>query len=136
MADSKVIDVGYAGMIGADRIADGDQLYGEGEWPKGIEKGDTYGPVNYLAYLPWEQVMPWKGKWDDLPSAHAAALTFDLLTIVGLFLLGRRMRAGPAGTLLGVALAYAWAAYPYTLFVLQSNANDTLWRRWSCGRSS
>ena len=126
VADSKVIDVGYAGTIGADRIADGDQLYGEGEWPKGIEKGDTYGPVNYLAYLPWEQVMPWKGRWDDLPSAHAAAITFDALTLLGLFVLGRRLRAGPEGTLLGLALAYAWAAYPYTLFVLQSNANDTL----------
>ena len=126
VADSKVIDVGYAGTIGADRIADGDQLYGEGEWPKGIEKGDTYGPVNYLAYLPWEQALPWKGKWDDLPSAHAAAVTFDVLTLIGLFVLGRRLRAGPEGTLLGAALAYAWAAYPYTLFVLQSNANDTL----------
>jgi hypothetical protein len=28
--------------------------------------------------------------------------------------------------MLGFALAYAWAAYPYTTFVLQSNANDTL----------
>jgi hypothetical protein len=126
VSDSRVIDVGYAGVIGADRIADRDQLYGEGEWPRGIEKGDTYGPVNYLAYLPWEQVLPWQGRWDDLPAAHAAAITFDLLTIVGLLVLGRRLRAGPAGTLLGVALAYAWAAYPYSTFVLQSNANDTL----------
>ena len=126
IADGRVIDVGYAGVIGADRIADGDQLYGEGEWPKGIEKGDTYGPVNYLAYLPWEQAMPWKGNWDDLPAAHAAALTFDLLTLLGLLVLGRRLRAGPPGTMLGVALAYAWAAYPYSTFVLQSNANDSL----------
>jgi hypothetical protein len=126
VADGQVIDVGYAGTIGADRIADGDQLYGEGQWPKGIEKGDTYGPVNYLAYLPWEQVLPWKGSWDELPSAHAAALTFDLLTLLGLLVLGRRLRAGPEGTLLGVALAYAWAAYPYSTFVLQSNANDSL----------
>ena len=43
VADSKVIDVGYAGTIGADRIADGDQLYGEGEWPKGIEKATPTG---------------------------------------------------------------------------------------------
>ena len=126
VSDSRVIDVGYAGVIGADRIADGDQLYGEGEWPKGIEKGDTYGPVNYLAYLPWEQVMPWKGTWDDLPAGKAAAITFDLLTIIGLLVLGRRLRAGPAGTALGVALAYAWTAYPYSTFVLQSNANDSL----------
>ena len=124
--DSRVIDVGYAGVIGADRIADGDPLYGEGEWPKGIEKGDTYGPVNYLAYVPWEQMLPWQGRWDDLPAAHAAAITFDLLTVIGLLVLGRRLRAGPSGTLLGVALAYAWTAYPYSTFVLQSNANDTL----------
>jgi hypothetical protein len=126
VVDSSVIDVGYAGVIGADRIADGDQLYGEGQWPKGIEKGDTYGPVNYLAYVPWEQALPWKGRWDKLPAAHGAALTFDLLTLLGLLVLGRRLRAGPAGTMLGIALAYAWAAYPYTTFVLQSNSNDSL----------
>jgi hypothetical protein len=126
VTDGRVIDVGYASVIGADRIADGDPLYGEGEWPKGIEKGDTYGPVNYLAYLPWEQAFPWKGRWDELPAAHAAAITFDLLTILGLLVLGRRLRAGPGGTMLGVALAYAWAAFPYSTFVLQSNANDTL----------
>jgi hypothetical protein len=126
VADGKVIDVGYAGTIGADRIADGSQLYGEGQWPKGIEKGDTYGPVTYLSYVPWEQLMPWKGSWDELPSAHAAALTFDLLTLLALFVLGRRLRAGPEGTLLGVALAYAWAAYPYSTFALQSNSNDSL----------
>ena len=28
--------------------------------------------------------------------------------------------------MLGVALAYAWVAYPYTAFVLESNSNDTL----------
>ena len=27
---------------------------------------------------------------------------------------------------LGLALAYAWAAFPYTAFVLETNANDTL----------
>ena len=30
VVDSNVIDVGYAGVIGADRIVDGDQLYGDG----------------------------------------------------------------------------------------------------------
>jgi hypothetical protein len=28
--------------------------------------------------------------------------------------------------MLGVALAYAWAAFPYTAFVLETNSNDTL----------
>ena len=125
VADSNVIDVGYAGVIGADRIVDGDQLYGEG-FSRDVERGDTYGPVTYLLYVPFEQALPWSGRWDELPAAHGAAIAFDLLAIGGLLLLGRRLRPGREGTALGVALAYAWAAYPYTAFVLESNSNDTL----------
>ncbi|HKP21568.1 MAG TPA: hypothetical protein VJT68_08615, partial [Thermoleophilaceae bacterium] len=125
IADSNVIDVGYAGVIGADRIADGHHLYGEG-FSDDVERGDTYGPVNYLLYVPFEQGLPWSGRWDDLPAAHGAAIAFDLLALGGLVLLGRRMRPGRDGTALGVALGYAWVAYPYTTFVLESNSNDTL----------
>ena len=125
VADSNVIDVGYAGVIGADRIVDGDPLYGEG-FSGDVERGDTYGPVNYLLYVPFEQALRWSGRWDDLPAAHGAAIAIDLLVIGGLLLLGRRLRPGRDGTALGVALAYAWAAYPYTTFVLESNANDSL----------
>ncbi len=125
VADSNVIDVGYAGVIGADRIADGDPLFGEG-FSDDVERGDTYGPVTYLLYVPVEQALPWSGLWDDLPAAHAAAIAFDLLAIGGLLLLGRRLRPGRDGPALGVALAYAWTAFPYTAFVLESNSNDTL----------
>ena len=125
VVDSNVIDVGYAGVIGADRIADGDPLYGKG-FSGDVEHGDTYGPVNYLLYVPFEQAFSWSGAWDDLPAAHGAAIAFDLLAIVGLLLLGRRLRPGREGLVLGVALGYAWTAYPYTAFVLESNANDTL----------
>jgi hypothetical protein len=125
IVDSNVIDVGLAGVIGGDRITDGEGLYGPG-FDEEIERGDTYGPVNYLLYVPFELVMPWSGAWDDLPAAHGAAIAFDLLTLVGLFLLGRRLRPGQAGTNLGIVLAYAWAAYPYAAFALQTNSNDTL----------
>jgi hypothetical protein len=125
VADSNVIDVGYAGVVGADRIVDGDPLYGEG-FSDDVERGDTYGPVSYLFYVPFEQAMPWSGRWDDLPAAHGAAITFDLLVLGGLLLLGRRLRPGREGVALGVALAYAWVAYPYTTFVLESNSNDSL----------
>jgi glycosyl transferase family 87 len=125
LVDSNVIDVGYAGVIGADRIVDGDPLYGEG-FSEDVGKGDTYGPVNYLLYVPFEQAMPWSGRWDDLPAAHGAAILFDLLTIGGLLLLGRALRPGREGTAFGVALAYAWAAFPYTAFALETNSNDTL----------
>ena len=120
VTDSNVIDVGYAGVIGADKLSHGDALYGT--FPKDNEHGDTYGPVTYVAYVPFEQAMPWHGKWDALPAAHGAAIAFDLLVVLGLFLLGRRIR----GPTMGVALAYAWAAFPFTLFTLNSNANDGL----------
>ncbi len=125
VTDSNVIDVGYAGVIGADRIADGDALYGPG-FSRDVERGDTYGTVNYLAYVPFEQALPWSGAWDDLPAAHGAAIAFDLLTLAGLILLGTRLRAGPAGRELGIALGFAWAAYPYALFALETNSNDSL----------
>ena len=40
----------------------------------------------------------------------------------GLFLLGRRLR----GNSLGIVLAYCWAAYPFSLYALSSNSNDSL----------
>jgi multisubunit Na+/H+ antiporter MnhF subunit len=120
VTDSNVIDVGYAGVIGAQRIVDGEALYGS--FPSDNEHGDTYGPVNYEAYVPFEQIFGWSGTWDDLPAAHAAAIVFDLLAVALLFLLGRRVR----GPTLGVALAYAWVSFPFTLFALESNSNDTL----------
>ncbi|MGH2880590.1 MAG: hypothetical protein ACRDK4_13420 [Solirubrobacteraceae bacterium] len=120
VTDSNVIDVGYAGAIGAQRILDGRSLYGS--YPSDNEHGDTYGPASYESYIPFDQVFGFSGHWDELPAAHAAAIVFDLLAIALLFLLGRRVR-GPS---LGIALAYAWAAYPFTLFALESNSNDTL----------
>jgi hypothetical protein len=118
--DSGVIDVGYAGVIGADRLLHGEKLYGT--WPSSNPTGDTYGPVNYYAYVPFRAIFGWSGTWDSLPAGHAAAIAFDLLTMLGLFLLGRRVR-GPD---FGVLLAYLWGAYPFTFYVLQSSSNDSL----------
>ncbi len=124
LADSGVIDVGYAGVVGADRISNGDALYGD--FPEDVSQGDTYGPVNYLAYVPAEAIWPWSGSWDDLPAAHAAAVLFDLLTFALLAWLGLRIRPGPEGRRLAAILAFGWAAYPYTGYVLESNSNDSL----------
>jgi Glycosyltransferase family 87 len=124
MADSGVIDVGYASVVGGDRIGHGEQLYDN--FPDDVSRGDTYGPVNYLAYVPFELVWPWRGEWDDLPAAHGAAVGFDLLTFALLIWLGLRIRPGPAGRKLAATLAFGWAAYPYTAYALESNSNDTL----------
>jgi Glycosyltransferase family 87 len=121
LADSGVVDVGYASVVGADRVAHKEELYVFNE-----VHGDTYGPVTYLAYLPFELLFPNDGTWGFVPAAHAAAIAFDLLTIVGLMLLGAQLRPGREGRRLGLAFAFAWAAYPFTLLVLQANTNDGL----------
>jgi hypothetical protein len=113
---TRVIDVGYAGVIGAHRIVNGEAPYGhmpeqgnlkpcgvsdtEGEIRDRIQTngrcessnptGDTYGPVAYFAYLPGFAAFGWEGSWDELPAAHFTAIVFDLLVMVGLALVGKR----------------------------------------------
>jgi hypothetical protein len=118
--NSNVIDVGYAGVIGADKLIHGVPLYGN--WPHDNMYGDTYGPVNYFLYVPFRLIFGWSGTWDSLPAAHGAAIFFDVATLAGLIVLGRRLR----GNSLAVTLAYLWAAYPFTLYTLSSNTNDSL----------
>jgi hypothetical protein len=145
---TRVIDVGYAGVIGAHRIANGEAPYGhmpvqenlkpcgasdpEGEVRDRIQAngrcessnptGDTYGPVAYFAYLPGLALFGWEGRWDELPAAHFTAIAFDLLVLIGLALVGRRF----GGARLAVALPFAWAAYPFTQYTSNSNSNDAV----------
>jgi len=118
--DSNVIDVGYAGVIGADLIMEGTTPYGS--YPDDCGRCDTYGPLNYLAYIPFELAQPWTGSWDSLPAAHGAATMFDLLCVAGMLALGWRL----GGLRLGAALALAWAAFPFSGYTLETNANDGL----------
>jgi hypothetical protein len=130
LVEGKVGDVGYASAVGATRIQDDEPLYVDSG--QADQHFDTYGPVNYLAYDPFVRV--WKPSQQeietpddyDLPAARVAALVFDAFTVLGLFLLGTRLRRGRPGRVLGVALAYGWVAFPYTLFPLMTNSNDTL----------
>jgi hypothetical protein len=120
LTDGNVIDVGYASVIGADLLAGGHPLYGA--FPVDNDHGDTYGPVAYAAYVPFEALWPWSGSWDDLPAAHAAAMAFDLGSAALLWLTGRRLR----DQALGLLLAYLWLAFPFSLLVVNSGANDAL----------
>ena len=163
-APRSVIDVGFAGVVGAQRIANGEMPYGhmpvqeklrpcgtadaEGEIRERIQtngrceasnpRGDTYGPVSYLAYLPGYAVFGWTGKWDELWAAHATSLLFDGLCLLGLALVGRRF----GGPRLGATLAFAWAAYPFTLYASNSNTNDAImpafliWGFWLASSAS
>jgi glycosyl transferase family 87 len=126
IVDSQVIDIGFANVVGADRIVDGQGVYDGGFSPL-IDRGDSYGPLSYIAYIPFEQLFPWGGGLEELPAAHAAAIVFDLAVVGLLYLAGARLRAGRDGRDLGIALAFAWLAYPYTLYALDANGgNDAL----------
>jgi len=145
---SNVIDVGYAGVIGAERIAAGVVPYGNfpeeddlkacgpadangeirdrvqhnGRCESANPLGDTYGPVAYEAYLPGYGLFGWSGKWDNLPAVKFTSVLFDFLCLLGMALVGLRY----GGALLGGALALAWSAFPFTTYVLMSNTNDSI----------
>jgi hypothetical protein len=145
---SSVLDVGYAGVIGADRLVHGETPYGTfpvrdtgkpcgaanqdgeiGDWIQANGRcesanplGDTYGPVNYHAYMPGLELFGWSGKWDGLPAVHFTTILFDLLAILGLVAVGFRF----GGARLAALLAFAWVANPFTQYVSSSNTNDAI----------
>jgi hypothetical protein len=145
---ANIIDVGYAGVIGAQRLTDGRTPYGtfpqEGTLPacgtpdasgeiheriqpnghceRALPMGDTYGPVTYEAYVPGLELFGWTGRWDRLPAARFSTIVFDLLALGGLAAVGRRFGGDP----LAATFAFAWAAYPFTQYAANSGTNDTL----------
>lgn len=116
--DSRVIDVGYAGVVGADLILEGSVPYGN--MPQEVGTGDTYGPLNYLLYVPFVLMFGFSGEWDFLPAAHALSAFAYVAGALALFVVGWRL----SGLRLGAALAFAWAAFPYTLYAANNNTND------------
>ena len=114
-----VIDVATASALGAYKLLHGESLY-----YFSLGHGDTYGPIAYLAYAPFELLFP--GNWQYLPAARAATITFDLLTIASLIVLGWRLRSGREGWRLGLLLAWLWAACPCTLLGMEKSTNDGL----------
>lgn len=116
--DSRVIDVGYAGVVGADLILDGASPYGN--MPVDVGTGDTYGPLNYVLYVPFVLLFGFSGEWDFLPAAHALTACAFVGGAVAMFITGLRL----SGAKLAAALTLAWAVYPYTLYSANNNTND------------
>ncbi|HEX2183610.1 MAG TPA: glycosyltransferase family 87 protein [Rubrobacteraceae bacterium] len=116
--DSRVIDVGYAGVVGADLILDGAIPYGN--MPADVGTGDTYGPLNYLLYVPFVLLFGFSGQWDFLPAAHALTFLAFVTGALALFVAGWRL----SGPKVAAALTFAWAAFPYTLYAANNNTND------------
>ena len=146
---SDVIDVGYSGVIGADRIWHGQSPYGhfpiEGNRPEvragrlGWARCVTGSRRTAAARARTRSGTP-TGRSRTSPtcpatgsSAGAAsgircrrctstALLFDALALLGLGLVGRRL----GGPRLGATLAFAWVAWPFTQYASNSNTNDSI----------
>jgi hypothetical protein len=118
--DSGVLDVGYAGVAGGDRILEGVSPYGN--MPSDIEWGDTYGPLNYLLYIPFIWLLGWSGTWDYLPAAHGLTAIAFVAGALALLFAGRRYAGGRGGA----ALLFAWTVFPYTLYATNQNSNDII----------
>ncbi len=144
---SNVIDVGYAGVAGADRLLHGQSPYGfmpkptarpcgvkyadgsysayiqpDGRCESAVEQGDTYGPITYEVYAPFTEALGWTGRWDDLPAAHVTSVVFDGLAFLGLVVAGWQI----GGRRLAATLGFFWASYPFTLYAMSSNSNDAI----------
>jgi hypothetical protein len=141
-----VIDVGFASVVGAQRIVgEGQAPYGHmpvrdrercdiegsygteavqtnGRCEAAVERGDTYGPVTYIAYIPGYLAFGWSGGWDNLPAAHFTSLLVDAFCLIGLALVGWRFGRGR----LAATLAFAWVSYPFTQYVSNANSNDAI----------
>ena len=147
--DSNVIDVGYAGVdrCGADRTRPvavrelsrrgldeavrvgrsrrRDPRANPGERPLRVGEPATAtrtGPSRTSPICPATRSSAGAGSGTTCPPSHFTAIAFDLLCMVGLGLAGRRF----GGNRLGVTLAFAWAAYPFTQYVSNSNTNDAI----------
>src|SRR3954447_2729929 len=146
--NSNILDVGYASVVGADRLinarapwgsmpvttgkpcggyrSDGDPIgyvqSTSGRCESPVPTGGTYGPAVYAAYIPFVLAFHWSGLWDDIPAAHVAASAFDIAAVLGMLAAGWRL----ANPRLGVLLAFGWAANPFTLYALNLNTNDAL----------
>jgi hypothetical protein len=132
VAGGNILDVGQASSLGAWRLLHGLHLYGAASWqgPGGLRltRPDSYGPFAYYAYIPFALVFqpaPLEG-WGHPVSAVVATLLpaacFDVLTLAGLHVLGRRLGGRP----LTKAFMFAYLLYPFPDLSLMAQTNDAL----------
>lgn len=117
-------DVGIAGATGAELMLGSAPVYGNMPTiPGHLVHGDTYGPLNYVAYVPAHGLV-----WlfdRDVPYESVAAVTSawtDLLCLLLVIVLARRMLA-PGWD---AAAAAAWVAWPVSTLCLLTETNDAL----------
>jgi hypothetical protein len=123
VAGGDILDVGQASSLGAWRLLHGQHLYGATAWQGPghfrIYRPDTYGPFAYYAYIPFAALFP---PAPAVVSTLLPAISFDVLTVVGLRILGRRLGGRPVAT----AFTFAYLLYPFPDLSLMAETNDAL----------
>jgi hypothetical protein len=123
VAVGNISDVGQASSLGAWRLLHGLHLYGAVSWtgPSGLRvyHPDTYGPFAYYAYIPFVAIFP---PAPALLGTLLPAVCFDVLTLAGLYKLGRRL----GGRALAQAFVFAYLLYPFPDLSLTAQTNDAL----------
>ncbi|HEY7967623.1 MAG TPA: glycosyltransferase 87 family protein [Solirubrobacteraceae bacterium] len=105
------MDIASDSVRGALRIVHGQSLYA------GAAGTATYGPTNFLAYVPFATAIS-----SGAVASRLATICFTMITAALLFVLGRRER----GVDTGLLLAYLWLALPFTLYEDATGLNDSL----------
>jgi hypothetical protein len=131
-AAGNISDVGQASVLGAWRLLHGLPLYGAVSWHGpgglGVNRPDSYGPFAYYAYIPFAAIFPlvplhgWAHPLSAVLATLLPAASFDLLTLAGLWTLGRRLGGRP----LARAFTFAYLLYPFPDLSLMAQANDAL----------
>jgi Glycosyltransferase family 87 len=132
VAVGNISDVGQASLLGAWRLLHGLPLYGAVSWHGpgglGVNRPDSYGPFAYYAYIPFAAVFPlaplrgWAHPLSAVLGTLLPAACFDVLTLIGLRVLGRRLGGRP----LAQAVTFAYLLYPFPDLSLMAQANDAL----------
>ena len=124
MADSGAIDVGYAGVVGADRIAHGEQLYDN--FPEDVSKGTPTARSTTTPTSPSSGSGPGRDRGTTCPRRTAPRSSSTSPPSPCSSCSATASAPGRRAASSRATLAFGWAAYPYTAYVLESNSNDSL----------
>lgn len=124
---SQAYDIGQAGAVGARLLLQGERIYGN--FSGTVPGGDTYGPLNYISYIPFEILFPLGDIFSSSETAgiRLHTIAFDLLVVLILFLIGGVLgNQKGLQNRLGAILVFAYLAFPLNAFHLLGVTNDAL----------
>ena len=99
-----------------------ERIQTNGRCEAAIERGDTYGPVSYLGYVPAVSSSTGAGSGTRFPRRTRRRSPSTCWRVLGLVLVGLRFGGGGSRR----CSHSRWTAYPFTAYTLNANTNDTI----------